>query len=225
MPPIPYDRNASLVSHHPELVKARPVDGEEGAGVEAGQRARILEAMVQVVADQGYPRTTVADVVRAAGVSRSTFYALLDGKEECFLEAHRLGTAVLEERIDLAMLAARKDGWRGRLQDGIRAYLQTLEDDRVFAFTFLVEIHQGSAGTALARDEVLDRFATRFATSHAAAKADGEAEGDPPLAVFAVLAHGIDALVARALRTGEPEALPALEGVVLDAALRVIRGA
>jgi len=95
----------------------------------------------------------------------------------------------------------------------------------VFAFTFLVEIHQGSAGTALARDEVLDRFATRFATSHAAAKADGEAEGDPPLAVFAVLAHGIDALVARALRTGEPEALPALEGVVLDAALRVIRGA
>ncbi len=224
MPPIPYDRNASLVSHHPDVV-ARPPAGDEPVAVQDGQRARILEAMVQVVADQGYPRTTVADVVRAAGVSRSTFYALLDGKEECFLEAHRLGTAVLEERIDQAMLAATKDGWRGRLQDGIRAYLQTLQDDRVFAHTFLVEIHQGSEATALARDEVVDRFAARFASSHAAAKRTGEAEGDPPLAVFAVLAHGIDALVARALRTGDPPVLPALEPVVLDAALRVIRGA
>ncbi len=222
MPPIPYDRNASLVSHHPALT-AR-VDGEP-IPVEAGQGARILVALVLVVADLGYPRPTVAAVVRAAGVSRSTFYALLAGKEECFLEAHRLGTAVLEERIDLAMLAATKDGWRGRLQDGIRAYLQTLEDDRVFAQTFLVEIHQGSEATALARDEVLDRFAERFAASHAAAKRAGEAEGDPPLEVFAILAHGIDALVARALRTGEPAQLGDLEPVILDAALRVIRGA
>jgi AcrR family transcriptional regulator len=222
VPPIPYDRNASLVSHHPALTAG--VDGEPIA-VQDSQRARILEAMVQVVADQGYPRTTVADVVRAAGVSRSTFYALLAGKEECFLEAHRLGTAVLEERIDLAMIAAGKDGWRGQLQDGIEAYLQTLEGDRVFAQTFLVEIHQGSEATALARDEILDRFAARFAASHAAAKRDGEAEGDPPLEVFAILAHGIDALVARALRTGEPAELAALEPVILDAALRVIRGA
>ncbi len=222
MPPIPYDRNASLVSHHPALIA-----GTDGApvAVEDSQRARILEAMVQVVADQGYPRTTVADVVRAAGVSRSTFYALLDGKEECFLEAHRLGTAVLEERIDLAMAAASKDGWRGRLQDGLRAYLQTLEDDRVFAQTFLVEIHQGSEATALARDEVLDRFAARFAASHAAARREGEAEGDPPLQVFAILAHGIDALVARALRTGKPQELAELEPVLLEAALRAIRGA
>jgi AcrR family transcriptional regulator len=224
VPPIPYDRDASLVSHHPTLMKPARPDGEPVA-VEDGQRARILEAMVQVVADQGYPRTTVADVVRAAGVSRSTFYALLAGKEECFLEAHRLGTAVLQDHIDLAMVAAAKDGWRGQLQDGIRAYLQTLEDDRVFAHTFLVEIHQGSEATALARDEVLDRFAKRFAASHAAAKRCGEAEGDPPLEVFAILAHGIDALVGRALRTGEPAELRELEPVVLDAVLRVIRGA
>lgn len=215
---IPYDRNASLVSHHPSLV----ADGD--GGVQDGQRARILEAMVQTVADQGYPRTTVAEVVRAAGVSRSTFYALFAGKEECFLEAHRLGSEVLEQQIDAAVALA-TDGWRGRLQDGIREYLKILEDDRVFAYTFLVEIHQGSPAAALARDEVLDRFAERFAVSHAAAVRAGEGEGEPPLEVFAVLAHGIDALVGRALRTGEPEALPALEPVVLDAALRMLRGA
>jgi AcrR family transcriptional regulator len=218
--PIPYDRNASLVSHHPSLIG----DGDGRSGVEDGQRARLLEAMVQTVADQGYPRTTVAEVVRAAGVSRSTFYALFEGKEECFLEAHRLGSEVLEQQIDAAIVLA-TDGWRGRLQDGIREYLKILEDDRVFAYTFLVEIHQGSPAAALARDEVLDRFAARFATSHAAAVRAGEGEGEPPLEVFAILAHGIDALVGRALRTGEPETLPALEPIVLDAALRVIRGA
>jgi AcrR family transcriptional regulator len=218
--PIPYDRNASLVSHHPSLIG----DGDGRSGVEDGQRARLLEAMVQTVADQGYPRTTVAEVVRAAGVSRSTFYALFEGKEECFLEAHRLGSEVLEQQIDAAIALA-TDGWRGRLQDGIREYLKILEDDRVFAYTFLVEIHQGSPAAALARDEVLDRFAARFAVSHAAAVRAGEGEGEPPLEVFAILAHGIDALVGRALRTGEPETLPALEPIVLDAALRVIRGA
>lgn len=220
--PIPYDRDASLVSHHPSLTREH-ADGSPEA-VEDSQRARILEAMVQTVATRGYPRTTVADVVRAAGVSRSTFYAVSGGKEECFLEAHRLGTEVLEEHIDSAMELA-GDNWRGRLQDGIRTYLRILEDDRVFARTFLVEIHQGSPATALARDAVLDRFAARFAASHAAAVRAGEGEGTPPRAVFAVLAHGIDALVARALRTGDPESLPELEPVVLDAALRMLRGA
>ncbi|WP_354700688.1 hypothetical protein DSM112329_00973 [Paraconexibacter sp. AEG42_29] len=218
---IPYDRNASLVSHHPSLI------GDSAAGdesVQDGQRARILEAMTQTVADQGYPRTTVADVVRAAGVSRSTFYALFDGKEECFLEAHRLGSEVLEQHVYAAVLAA-TDGWRGRLQDGLREYLRILEDDRVFAYTFLVEIHQGSPAAALARDEVLDRFAALFSAAHTAAVAAGEGEGEPNLAVFAILAHGIDALVGRALRTGSPPALPELEPVILDASLRALRGA
>jgi AcrR family transcriptional regulator len=36
------------------------------------QRARLLAAMANVVAAKGYAATTVADVVRDAGVSRTT---------------------------------------------------------------------------------------------------------------------------------------------------------
>lgn len=218
--PIPYDRDASLVSHHPSLVIA----GQGGPG-DDGVRARLLEAMVQCVADEGYAGATVADVVQAAGVSRAAFAAHFGGKDDCYLEAYRLGMEVLEGQVDDAVLAATEDGWRGRLQDGLRAYLQVLEDDRVFAFAFLVAIHQGSPACADARDALIDRHARRFARAHAAAVRAGEGEGTPPVAVFAVLAEGIDALVGRALRIGEPASLTALEPAVLDAALRVLRGA
>src|SRR4051794_10653359 len=47
----------SLVSHHPEV---GPLLSERA------QRAKLVEAMVQVVAEKGYEDATVADIVRAA---------------------------------------------------------------------------------------------------------------------------------------------------------------
>jgi AcrR family transcriptional regulator len=55
--------------------------------VSADQRARLNAAMVQVVADAGYVRTTVEDVLSRAGVSRRTFYEHYDNKQDCFVAA------------------------------------------------------------------------------------------------------------------------------------------
>ena len=51
------------------------------------QRERLLEAMAGVVADKGYARVAVADVIDHAGVSRKTFYEHFANKEACFLAA------------------------------------------------------------------------------------------------------------------------------------------
>jgi AcrR family transcriptional regulator len=53
--------------------------------VAASQRGRLLAAMAQLVADHGYANTTVADVIRCAGVSRKAFYAYFPNREACFL--------------------------------------------------------------------------------------------------------------------------------------------
>jgi AcrR family transcriptional regulator len=61
----------SLLSRHPSLEQRL---GERRDDVAAGQRARLLAAIAQVVGERGYEATTVAHVVQAAGVSRTTFY-------------------------------------------------------------------------------------------------------------------------------------------------------
>jgi len=56
--------------------------------VARSQRGRILRAVAESVAANGYSATSVADVIARAGVSRSTFYELYDGKESAFLDAY-----------------------------------------------------------------------------------------------------------------------------------------
>src|SRR3954453_7441701 len=100
----------------------------------ARQRARLLDAMIDVGAEKGYAAATVADAVRAARVSRGTFYALFASKEECFLEAYRHGVDVLVGRIRAAVRAERGD-WVARLRAALGTYLRTLVDEPRFART------------------------------------------------------------------------------------------
>lgn len=53
--------------------------------VEADQRARLIAAMVQLAADKGYAGTTVGDLIQHAGVSRKTFYAYFDDRQDLLL--------------------------------------------------------------------------------------------------------------------------------------------
>src|SRR5688500_3644291 len=105
-----------------------------------GQRARMLAAMADVVAEKGYAAATVADVVRAAGVSRTTFYEQFRSKEDCFVEAYDHGVDVLLDAVRSAVRAT-GGGWRDQLRAGMRAYLDALAADRTFARTYLLEIH------------------------------------------------------------------------------------
>lgn len=51
------------------------------------QRERLFGATVATVAGKGYEATTVADLVKLSGVSRSAFYKHFDDKQACFLAA------------------------------------------------------------------------------------------------------------------------------------------
>jgi AcrR family transcriptional regulator len=47
------------------------------------QRQRIVDAMIESCAEKTYAATTIADIVRRAGISRTTFYKRFSGKREC----------------------------------------------------------------------------------------------------------------------------------------------
>jgi AcrR family transcriptional regulator len=177
------------------------------------QRARILDGIAQVVAAHGYEEATVADVVRAAGVSRSTFYELFPSKEACFLAAYRSGVDALDDRIRAAVHAAGPAGWRAQLRAGIRAYLDALAADPALARTFLHEVHAAGPEALDARTDALRRFAGRYRGSFEQARTEHEAASEPHPDALLVLCAGTEQLAAERLRASGPERLPELEDV------------
>jgi AcrR family transcriptional regulator len=190
---------SSLVASHPDvqpLLNERP------------QRAKLLDAMVRTVAEKGYEAATVADAVKLARVSRGTFYELFDSKEACLAAAYRAGTEVLEDRVSKAARAA--TDWREELRLGIRAYLETLDEDPVFARVYLMEW----PFVGLERDAALRRFARRYGKSFARSRGPV-----PPDDALFVLAAGVHELACARVRSGTPTI--DLEDVLVSCVLRL----
>jgi len=206
----------SLVAAHPDVEPRLRASGT--------QRARILEGMISAAAEKGYAAATVADVVRAARVSRGTFYAEFASKEECFLEAYRYGVDVFVERIRAAVRATDGD-WHGRLRAALRAYLETLAGEPRFARSHLFEVHAAGARAGAERDAALRRFADRYRASFQAARAQRAELRVPPDDALFILAAGIDQLVCARVRAGELARLPELTDELADTAVALLEGA
>ena len=91
------------------------------------QRERLLEAAIRVVAEKGYAATTVADLTREAGISRTTFYEMFEDKEACFLAAYDGAVDVLVRRISAAYEA--EERWPDRARAGLAALLEALAEE------------------------------------------------------------------------------------------------
>jgi AcrR family transcriptional regulator len=112
------------------------------------QRARMLAAMVALVAERGLADTAVARVVRRAGVSRRTFYEHFEDREECFLAAFDDGV----ERASRWVLDAYdpKASWVQRVGTALAASLSFLDSDRDTGRLLVVE-SLGAGAMALER--------------------------------------------------------------------------
>jgi AcrR family transcriptional regulator len=188
----------SLVTAHPEL---------EPLLSERPQRAKLLDAMVRVVAEKGYEAATVADAVRVARVSRGTFYELFESKEACLAAAYRLGLDVLAGRVGEAIGGAAD--WRQEIRQGLRAYLETFDAEPLFARVYLLEW----APVAVERDAAIRRFAKRYGASFARGGID------VPEAALFVLAAGVNELACAHVRGGGKAT--ELEDVLVGCALRL----
>lgn len=51
---------------------------------ERSQRQRIIDAMIESCAEKTYAATTIADIVKRASISRTTFYKRFPNKKACF---------------------------------------------------------------------------------------------------------------------------------------------
>jgi AcrR family transcriptional regulator len=128
----------------------RPPRGRHGLPPEVvarSQRERLLEATMRVVAAKGYAATTVADLTREAGISRTTFYALFADKEACFLAAYDNAVDGLVRRISAAYEG--EERWPDRARAGLATLLEALAADPAQARLALVDVT--AAGPAAQR--------------------------------------------------------------------------
>ncbi len=116
----------------------------------SGHRQRLLEGMAQSVALKGYAATTIADIVREAGVSRRTFYEHFATQDDCLIALYGAAShnalKVLRSAIDPAR------DWQTQVEQAMAAYLAGLARNPVLLRTLFVEIlGLGAPGLAARR--------------------------------------------------------------------------
>ncbi len=113
------------------------------ASVEGPDAKKLIDALAEAVAERGYQRTTVSEILSRSGVSRHVFYEYFAGKEDCFLAAYETITCDLQKAIERASDEA--DDWPHAVNAGVTSMLRFLAARPNYARLCIVEVLSSTA--------------------------------------------------------------------------------
>jgi AcrR family transcriptional regulator len=114
-------------------------------------RQRLLDALEEGIAEDGYPRTTIADIVRRARTSRRTFYEHFDSREACFVALLTEANAEQVRQISAAVDA--NAPWKGQVRQAIEAWISSGESRSSLMLSWIRDVPSlGDAARGLQRD-------------------------------------------------------------------------
>lgn len=169
--------------------------------VAENQRERLLNGVVEAVAEHGYNAATIGAITAAAQISRRTFYEYFRDKEGCFLAAYEM----IDDHVRASMLAAGDPAapWPEQVEARLAALLDVLSRDLAVARFYLTEpLAAGGEISARYRD-AMQLLAETLRPPGGPAGSDVEVRDQ-------ALMGGIATLIARRLNAGEPARLPEL---------------
>jgi AcrR family transcriptional regulator len=168
------------------------------------QRARIMDAMTDVVTERGVAGASVECVCARARVSRRTFYACFADVDECVV------AVMVEALVRLGGLASRALEQEQNWLDGVRAALAEvllfLDREPAVARVCVVESLGGSAVVREQRERLVCAFRTLI-VEHI----EHQAPGISPVMADGVMASVLGAIHAHIV-TGQPGPLIDLHG-------------
>jgi TetR/AcrR family transcriptional regulator len=166
------------------------------------QRERIFGALETVMSAKGYLDTSVADLIRAAGVSRQTFYELFDSKQGLFLAAWaRRQRRMLTHLPEVAPSATRID----RFDRFLDTYLATMAADTALARLFLIGIFAAGPEAIARRLDMQQQFVALLTSLL-------EADTDEDRFACRTLVAAIASLVTSAVIADDAQAVRDLHG-------------
>ncbi|MET0306886.1 MAG: TetR/AcrR family transcriptional regulator [Solirubrobacterales bacterium] len=183
--------------------------------VAENQRERLLNGVVEAVAEHGYNATTIAKITAAAKISRRTFYEYFAGKEDCFAAAYEM----IEAHVLDSMLAAPGAGeeWPDRVRARLAALLDVLARDPAVARCFLVEPLAAGGEVAGRYREAMGLLAATLRPEPPPSELNMEVRDQ-------ALVGGIATLIVRRLNSGGAARLPELLPDLVELALAPYMG-
>lgn len=179
----------------------------------ASQRERILRAMADAMAEKGYVGTSVAAVLKRAGVSRETFYEQFRSKEDCFEAAFERAVHGVIARLTAAADtdAPRPDSPEDgdRLDRTLVAYLEALAAEPAYSRLFLVEVYAAGADAVARRAVLQESFVAMIARLL-------DARTEAQRFACQTLAAGISAMVTAKIAADDTDGLRGLRGPLLE---------
>ena len=181
--------------------------------VTRNQRLRLVAGVARALAEHGYSRLTVEQVIAAAGVSRATFYAHFDNKQEAVLVAHDV---VFERYLGALVRSCNgEQEWPLKIKAGISTTLAFAVAEPEQAQLLALDALAGDA-------EVTSRVLA--STDHLAALLSAGRQYSPrgaelPGLTEKALVGAVSAIVAGRLMNGESGSLPELEPQIVELVL------
>jgi AcrR family transcriptional regulator len=171
--------------------------------VKHDQRERLRKAMIELIADKGYPAVRIVDLAKLAHVSQPTFYSLYADKEDLFLSAY---DDVAERTARTVLEAYNADrSHDGRLLVAMHAWAE-LAAAEPEATSLLVLGAFGAGAKALERRRrILEELERRIYASR-----DGTTAAETTDLTVKVILGGIREVTAARLREGRASELPRL---------------
>ena len=192
----------------------RPVLPREFVAVR--KRRRIMDAMAELTAEQGYEATKIADIVRRAGVARKTLYDNFDGKEEVFLAAFDSAVTEVSARIEEAC-ADIPDEWDARAAAGLRALLTYIAENPATARMCLIEAMSATPAASVRYEEATTRFVALL-------ERNAPVDTGLPETIGETLVGGVAWILHQKIRRGEAEQALDLMPELLDFILSPYHG-
>jgi AcrR family transcriptional regulator len=201
-----------------------PVVEEESGETLESPRERLVCGMNEAVAAKGYAATTIADVVRAARVSKRTFYEQFDDKLACFLAAYDAASAhVIGAQAAAAERSAGRP-WEERVEAVVVAYLDAMAARPELTRTFLVEILGAGPQALVHRREAIDRFADELVAFAAELRRDEPRLRPISRTLATAVVGGVNELVLSAAEHGRAGQLAELREPAVTLIRSVLRG-
>jgi AcrR family transcriptional regulator len=204
----------------PQLARLPP--GRHGLPrdfVAANHRDRLVAACSQQVQEHGYEATTVATIIKAAAVSRRTFYEHFDDKESCFIATYDLLVEFLRARIFAAFEA--ESSWPQQVRAALAVALNFFAEQPGLARLVLIEPLAAGPPVSEHHREAVAGFAPLLAGGPKNPAGSNRPEGETEGAMVA----GLVLLITRRVVAGQAKQLPEQLPELLATALTPFLGA
>jgi AcrR family transcriptional regulator len=180
------------------------------------KRRRMMEAVAELTAEQGYEATKIADIVRQAAVARKTLYDNFDGKEDLFLSA--VDATLDEMRVGVEEACERADSPEDQVVAGLEALLDFIAEHPAATRMCMVESISATRSSARLYDAGMKDFVDLLRNS-------GLDSSDLPGTIEESLVGGVAWILQQQIRRSEAkragELLPELSQFILSPYLGV----